>query len=90
MNLFNLEVKQQFYNEINRILGEAGAYTVVSCSILKEEYIRQFGRFNDVYGQSLSLLMERAIFYLDDLNAEAGTDLQIIAEIAEEKRIRIS
>lgn len=81
VNLFNLEVKQQFYNEINRILGEAGAYTVVSCSILKEEYIRQFGRFNDVYGQSLSLLMERAIFYLDDLNAEAGTDLQIIAEM---------
>ena len=81
VNLFNLEVKHQFYNEVNRILGEAGAYTIVSCSILKEDYIRHFGRFNDVYGQSLSLLVERAIFYLDDLNVEGGIDLQIIAEM---------
>lgn len=81
VTLFDLEVKQKFYNEINSILGEAGAYTVVTCSILKEEYIRQFGRFNDVYGQSLSLLVERAIFYLDDLNTEGDIDLQIIAEM---------
>jgi hypothetical protein len=41
-------------------------YVIVSCSILKEPYIRQFGRFNDVYGQSLSFVLEHAIFYVDN------------------------
>ncbi len=71
--------------EINSILGEEGAYKVVTCSILKEDYIRQFGRFNDVYGQCLSLLVERAIFYLDDLNIEKGIDLSIYAEMRGKK-----
>ncbi len=85
VNLFDLETKKAFYEEINSILGEEGAYKVVTCSILKEDYIRQFGRFNDVYGQCLSLLVERAIFYLDDLNIEKGIDLSIYAEMRGKK-----
>lgn len=88
VKLFDLEVKKQFYDEINTILGEVGAYKVVSCTIRKEDYIRQFGRFNDVYGQSLSLLVERAIFYIDDLKIEEGVDLQIIAEMRGKKEDR--
>ena len=61
------------------ILGEKGAYSVVSCSILKEPYIRQFGKFNDIYGQSLSFLIERSIFYLNDVSDNA--DMHIIAEM---------
>ncbi len=61
------------------ILGEKDAYSVVSCSILKEPYIRQFGKFNDIYGQSLSFLIERAIFYLDDVSN--NSDMHIIAEM---------
>ena len=41
-------------------------YVIVSCSILKEPYIRQFGKFNDIYGQSLSFVLERAIFCIDN------------------------
>ena len=85
VKFFDLKVKQQFYEELNSILGEDGAYTIVTCSILKEDYIRQFGRFNDVYGQSLSLLVERAIFYLDDLKEEDGVELQIVAEMRGKK-----
>lgn len=88
VKLFDLEVKKQFYDEINTILGEVGAYKVVSCTIRKEDYIRQFGRFNDVYGQSLSLLVERAIFYIDDLKIDAGVDLEIIAEMRGKKEDR--
>lgn len=87
-NLFNLEVKRCFYDAINEILGEEGAYKVVTCSILKEKYIRQFGKFNDVYGQSLTLLLERAIFYLDDMNIEDGVELEIIAEMRGRKEDR--
>lgn len=64
--LFNLEAKQHFYEKINSILGEK-VYVIVCCSILKEPYIRQYGRLNDVYGQSLSYIMERTVFYLDSL-----------------------
>lgn len=64
--LFDLDIKRRFYEDIDALLGEKNAYSVVSCSILKEQYIRQFGKFNDIYGQSLSFLIERSIFYLDD------------------------
>lgn len=63
--LFDLNVKQRFYDAINKLLGQDNIYTIVSCSILKEPYIRQFGKFNDVYGQSLSFIIERAIFFAD-------------------------
>ena len=64
--LFDLDVKRRFYESINQLLGQRGVYVIVSCSILKEPYIRQFGRFNDVYGQSLSFVLERAIFCVDN------------------------
>ena len=64
--LFDLDVKRRFYESINQLLGQRGVYVIVSCSILKEPYIRQFGKFNDVYGQSLSFVLERAIFCIDN------------------------
>ena len=51
---------------VNNILKE-NEYVIVCCSILKEPYIRQYGRLNDVYGQSLSYIIERTVFYLDSL-----------------------
>lgn len=78
--LFNLSLKSNFYKRINSILGEKN-YSIVCCSILKEQYIRQYGRLNDVYGQSLSFIIERTIFYLDSLD---DTDIELTTII--EKR----
>lgn len=64
--LFDLNVKRHFYEVVNRLLGQQDVYVIVSCSILKEPYIRQFGKLNDVYGQSLSFVLERAIFCVDN------------------------
>ena len=64
--LFDLDVKKRFLQGIDDILGDNG-YVVVCCSILKEPYIRQYGKLNDVYGLSLSYIMERVVFYLDSL-----------------------
>ncbi len=64
--LFDLDVKRRFYEAINQLIGQRDIYVIISCSILKEPYIRQFGKFNDVYGQSLSFVLERAIFYVDN------------------------
>ena len=65
--LFDMDVKQQFYKQINEIL-KAKTYVIICCSILKEPYLRQYGRLNDVYGQSLSYIMERTVFYLDSIS----------------------
>lgn len=76
--LFDLAVKQSFYEDINEILGQK-IYTIICCSILKEPYIKRYGKTNDVYGQSLSFIMERTVFYLDSLDIP-DIQLNIIIE----------
>ena len=78
--LFDLDVKRRFYESINQLLGQRGVYVIVSCSILKEPYIRQFGRFNDVYGQSLSFVLERAIFCVDNQCPDGQGRISAIVE----------
>lgn len=78
--LFDLNVKQNFYEAINRILQQNDVYIIVSCSILKEPYIRQFGKLNDVYGQSLSFVLERSIFCIDDINPDGNSRIHAIVE----------
>lgn len=78
--LFDLDVKKRFFQGVNDILGDNG-YVVVCCSILKEPYIRQYGKLNDVYGLSLSYIMERVVFFLDSLGL---TDIELCTII--EKR----
>ena len=80
--LENDAIKQDFYSELDSILGECGAYVIVSCSVLKDEYVRRWGKLADIYSQSLTFLLERAIFYVDDMNP--GRDVRIDAML--EKR----
>lgn len=78
--LFDLDIKKRFYEAINSLLGKQDIYVIVSCSILKEPYIRQFGKLNDVYGQSLSFVLERAIFHIDNQNPEGNGRMTAIVE----------
>ncbi len=78
--LFNLDVKRRFYESVNQLLGQEEVYVIVSCSILKEPYIRQFGKLNDVYGQSLSFVLERAIFYVDNQYKDGNGRIAAIVE----------
>ena len=49
VKLFDLELKQRFYAEVNRIIGQH-RYAILASAIRKDRYIRQFGRLsNDVY-----------------------------------------
>ncbi|MDR2920063.1 MAG: DUF3800 domain-containing protein [Tannerella sp.] len=76
--LFNLDLKKSFYEDINSIMRDSD-YTVVSCSIQKEPYIRKYGRLSDVYGLSLSFIIERVVFYLDSQN-DRSVELHVLAE----------
>ena len=76
--LFDLEVKKRFIESVNAILGD-DIYIIICCAILKEPYIRQYGKFNDVYGLSLSYIMERVVFYLDSVGRD-NIELRTVIE----------
>ena len=76
--LFDLEVKKRFIESVNDILGD-DIYIIICCAILKEPYIRQYGKLNDVYGLSLSFIMERVVFYLDSVGKD-NIELRTVIE----------
>lgn len=76
--LFDMEIKQRFYLELNKIIAE-GKYTIFASAIQKDRYINKYGRLsNDVYEIALSFIVERAVFYLDESKSEKS--LQIVIE----------
>lgn len=76
--LFDLSTKQQFYQAINEVLAQK-IYTIICCAILKEPYIRKYGKMNDVYAQSLSFIVERTVFYLDSVSNQ-DAKLNVVIE----------
>lgn len=61
-------LRGKFLDGIEKILKQHNAYVIVSCTILKEQ-LRKFcvrGEEEDVYGLSLSYLIERSIFCVDN------------------------
>ncbi|MDR0829340.1 MAG: DUF3800 domain-containing protein [Prevotellaceae bacterium] len=76
---FDMEKKKEFYYDTNRIMSE-NDYTIVTCSILKEPYIRKYGRLGDVYGLSLSYIIERVVTYLEKQKVP-DIELVVIAEM---------
>ena len=83
--LFDPEVKHDFYQRVNAIIGESGAFTIVSCSILKLQFIEKNGKDADIYGIALSRLIERSVFFLEELGNKDGTDLNIVMEMRGKK-----
>lgn len=79
--LFDLDCKKRFYERINSVLGNSN-YTIVSCCVLKEEYIRKYGKLSDVYAISLSFIIERTVFFLDKekINKRSPIELSVVAE----------
>jgi len=76
--LFDLQLKEQFYNDLNLILAESN-YCLLGSGIDKRKHIKKYGKgAKDPYALSLSFIIERLIFYLDasDKNAQ----VKILAE----------
>lgn len=77
--LFDLEKKGLFYEQLNQAI-QVHNYTVIASAIQKDVYIKRVGRLSDdVYELALSFIVERAIFYLDDL-PDKNKELEIIIE----------
>ena len=76
------KLRERFFSGIERILSQTEAYVIVSCTILKEQ-LSKFcvrGEENDVYGLSLSYLIERSIFYVDNSESEDAPEISIVVE----------
>ncbi|GEP96303.1 DUF3800 domain-containing protein [Chitinophaga cymbidii] len=72
-------MKEKFYKGINGVIANNN-YTVIASAIRKNEYIMRFGKLSDdVYEISLSFIVERVVYYLNELNI-AGKELEIIIE----------
>jgi len=74
--LFDLDLKKSFYYELNNLI-ENTDFKIITTSILKEEYIKKYGKMNDVYAVSLSSIIENTIFFVDDLNLDANFDILV-------------
>lgn len=77
--LFNLDIKKDFYDTLNKIIATVD-YTIIAASINKEQHTKMYGRIaDDVYEIALSFVIERTIFCLDDLK-DKDKILNIIIE----------
>ena len=80
--LADRELRERFFSGIERILSRTEAYVIVSCTILKEQ-LSKFcvrGEENDVYGLSLSYLIERSIFCVDNLKNDDVPEISVVVE----------
>lgn len=71
----------KFFSGIEKILSQHDAYAIVSCTILKE-LLDKFcvrGEEDDVYGLSLSYLLERGIFCVDNFGEE-NPQISVVVE----------
>jgi len=75
--LFDLELKSAFYQALNTIISQT-KYRVLASAINKTKYIQKYGKLsNDVYELSLSFIIERAIFCLDEVAGEKQFEIVI-------------
>ncbi len=77
--LFDTDVKAEFYTDLNSLI-ENSRYKIVAAGVNKEAHIKRYGKLaNDPYEISLSFVIERAIFLLDEVKDESK-ELKIVIE----------
>jgi hypothetical protein len=75
--LFDLELKQRFYESLNKILS-GYEYTIIAVAIDKKRHIQKYGKTaQNPYTICLSFMMERLIFSLDSISSSATVTIDI-------------
>lgn len=66
--------KQRFYIRLNEVIS-AARFHVIAVAIDKFTYTNRYGDLNDVYSQSLSFILERLVYYLNDFEGNCTVKL---------------
>mgnify|MGYP001585886212 CR=1 FL=1 len=88
--LFDLNLKANFYEDLNRILEDA-KYLIIGSGINKETHIKKYGKeAKDPYSLSLSFVIERLIFCLDNMDKESTVDIKVEVRGRKEDKMLLS
>ncbi len=87
INLNDQDIKTRFYNRLNALLSARDVYTIICCCVPKDKCIMRHGTDVDIYGIALSYVIQRSIFYLDEVSP-AGK-LRIVVEKRGKREDRI-
>lgn len=89
--LFDLNLKESFYKDLNLII-QTSKFVIISSIIDKKNIIKTYGKLvADIYELSLSFILERTVFSFDS-NNETNIQLKIILESRgrkEDEQLRI-
>jgi len=74
--LFDLELKREFYERLNKILKSA-QFTVIGAGIQKKRFIEKYGPLADnPYSISLSFILERMTYCLKNSNSQVSIEIE--------------
>lgn len=77
VTLFDQEIKAAFYNQLNNIIKKH-PFTIIAAGVQKYDYNKKYGKIGeDVYQVSLSYIIERLVFYMDDLPGANNVSIYI-------------
>ena len=75
--LFDLGIKQAFYDDLNAIIQNAN-FVIIGAGVDKLRHVKAYGKAaRNPYEISLGFVLERLIFYLDETDPSATVDIQI-------------
>lgn len=85
--LFDLKIKENFYNDLNLIISKAN-FLLVASAILKQKHIEQYGKLaDDPYEIALTFVLERVLFEFDHRKSEQNVDVIIESRGKKEDQI---
>jgi len=75
--LFDLKIKEKFYEKLNNIMSSAD-FSIIGAGVNKKEHIKRYGKgAENPYAVSLAFILERLIFCLDTKSTSAVVDIKI-------------
>ncbi len=75
--LFDLNIKEVFYRDLNLILKNE-EFTIIGSGIDKNEHIKKYGKgAKDPYSLALSFVIERLVFYLDKTDKDSTIEILV-------------
>jgi hypothetical protein len=88
--LFDMDLKARFYIELDKIIQDTN-YRIIGAGINKEKHIKKYGKSaKDPYSLSLSFIIERLVFCLNNLDKDGTVDIKVEERGKKEDKLLLS